>query len=358
MPKAKILLVGDYPPPYGGVSVQLFELQRYLSQMSCYNCKVLNIGESRKVKSHEYISVLGYVDFLVKIVLYAARQYTIHLVTNGHNLKSWLCSFVCALSGALNRRKTILVYGSGLAPEYIQKAGLLLRPVIRISLILAGAVLCRNEKMKRTLLSLGIPEKKITIVPGFLGISAIKPEKIPDEITRFLTSHDPVIGSIATLEPEYGIPLVMAALKEVHKIYPSIGLILIGPGKEKKAEISGDGELKEILFLAGSLPHDITLAVMSNLSVFLRASYFDGDSNSVREALTLGVPVVASNTDFRPAGVICFQKGNVSDLVKKLNDTLNSLEEIKRQIPKTDLSVDGKRILDIYKRVNGIYKKL
>jgi len=57
---------------------------------------------------------------------------------------------------------------------------------------------------------------------------------------------------------------------------------------------------------------------MRKVSVFVRPTHFDGDATSVREALALGVPVVASDTDFRPEGVMLFRRGDVDDLMQKL----------------------------------------
>jgi hypothetical protein len=49
---------------------------------------------------------------------------------------------------------------------------------------------------------------------------------------------------------------------------------------------------------------------------------FDGDSRSVREALSLGIPVVASDTGLRPAGVRLFKKGDVAEMVERIRETI------------------------------------
>ena len=54
----------------------------------------------------------------------------------------------------------------------------------------------------------------------------------------------------------------------------------------------------------------------------VRSTFVDGDAITVREALAFGVPVVASDTAFRPEGVTLFRKGDVSDLVAKLRQVL------------------------------------
>jgi glycogen(starch) synthase len=59
--------------------------------------------------------------------------------------------------------------------------------------------------------------------------------------------------------------------------------------------------------------------LMSRSDVFLRPTLEDGDSISVREAISLGVPVVASRTGARPAGAILFEPGNMEDMLSKLD---------------------------------------
>jgi glycosyltransferase involved in cell wall biosynthesis len=58
---------------------------------------------------------------------------------------------------------------------------------------------------------------------------------------------------------------------------------------------------------------------MRRSHVFVRATLEDGDSISVREALALGVPVVASRVGTRPPGTILFHPGDVEDMLSKVD---------------------------------------
>ena len=60
------------------------------------------------------------------------------------------------------------------------------------------------------------------------------------------------------------------------------------------------------------------LPIIAQSSVFLRPTISDGDSIAVREALALGVPVVASDAAPRPPGTILYAVEDVDDLVAKL----------------------------------------
>jgi glycosyltransferase involved in cell wall biosynthesis len=74
--------------------------------------------------------------------------------------------------------------------------------------------------------------------------------------------------------------------------------------------------------LTGDLPHEVALELMARADVFVRPTYADGDSLSVREALALGLPVVASDAAPRPSGVTVCRSGDVGDLVAKLSTVL------------------------------------
>src|SRR6185503_11969747 len=58
--------------------------------------------------------------------------------------------------------------------------------------------------------------------------------------------------------------------------------------------------------------------LMARSAVFVRPTFRDGDSISVREAVSLGVPVVASNVGSRPDGVALFEAGDISGLVEQI----------------------------------------
>ena len=351
MSSNKVLLVGPYPPPYGGLAVQLCELQRYLIQQAGYECLILNIGESRGAKIQDCISVFGYWDFVRKLFHFARRGYLIHLLTNGHNLKSWLSALICVAAGLMNGRKTVISFGSGNLPAYLQNVKGWVRLVVRVVLRSAGIIICRNKSMVGAIQAFEIEESRIAVVPGFMGLHGRSLGQVPQSVEKFCETHMPVFGATVTLSPEYGVPLALHALDQMRKCYPKLGLILIGIGLEAKEHLPELALVRDHVLLAGALTPDVTLSVMRRLSVFLRPTYFDGDSVSVREALALGVPVVASDTGFRPDGVILFEKGQLQDLVGKLQYTLNHLDELPSKFQKSGSSMSANLMVSIYQRL-------
>src|SRR5207247_1693479 len=98
---------------------------------------------------------------------------------------------------------------------------------------------------------------------------------VPPSVEEFLRRHSPVIGAVASIGPEYGLPLIAEAAVRLRPAYPRLGLLLMGPAGFERADLDGS------LLLAGQLPHDTALAVMGRMNVFVRPTYFDGDASSV-----------------------------------------------------------------------------
>ncbi|MDQ3755346.1 MAG: glycosyltransferase, partial [Acidobacteriota bacterium] len=76
------------------------------------------------------------------------------------------------------------------------------------------------------------------------------------------------------------------------------------------------------ILLCGDVPHDATLRAIAESDLFLRTTLYDGDSISVREALHLGVPVIATDNGMRPEGVILIPPARLEALCETIENNL------------------------------------
>jgi len=123
-------------------------------------------------------------------------------------------------------------------------------------------------------------------------------------LRAFYATHNPVLLSVGLLEPEYNLPLQIAALGKIREMHPGAGLVMIGSGSLKttlRAQIAALPWAEHML-LPGDVPHAATLPAIEKCSVMLRTTLYDGDSISVREALSIGTPVIATDNGMRPSG--------------------------------------------------------
>jgi glycosyltransferase involved in cell wall biosynthesis len=310
----RILLVGDYPPPYGGLSIQVAALRRRLAALGD-DVRVLDIGQRRRQPRPECLPARNPVDFARAVLAHAGRGATIHVHTNGHNPKSWLVACAGAVAGLRAGRRAVVSLGSGLMPAFVRAARAPVRTIVRATLAAAGALIVRNDAARAALVALGADPSAVRVVPGFYGVTPDEIGRLPHDVAWFCRGHRPVIGMISTLGPEYGQALFVDAAARLRARLPELGAILVGPDR------MDDGRPSWI-HATGALAPPEVLAAMRALDVFVRPTYFDGDASSVREALALGVRTVASDTDFRPDGVRLFPKGDAEALADAIEKSL------------------------------------
>jgi glycosyltransferase involved in cell wall biosynthesis len=320
MLNSKLLLVGPYPPPHGGVSVHVWNTHT-LSRRAGIECKVLNIDRSAP-SSDEYVKISSGAGFIAELLRHAFRGWTLHAHTNGHNTKSWAVALVCGIAAQFGPGGLLTLH-SGMMPAFVSEGGWPRRALARLTCALYRKIICVNDEIAGSLRSLGVAESRIEIAPAYLPVEPSRPA-IPADIEWWLSHHSPVITSTMFFRPEYGFDLLVQAASVLREKHPRIGFLVFGSGEERAAAeaLVHTSGLGETVFLPGDVHHDLCLALMARSSVFIRPTYHDGDSISVREALSFGIPVVASNVGTRPPGVRLFEVGDVEGLTSQMEVAL------------------------------------
>jgi glycosyltransferase involved in cell wall biosynthesis len=313
----KLLFVGPYPPPHGGISVHVSSACSLLRRHGV-TCSVLNT-EPRAPHSDAYIKISGAASFARELRNHARQNWTMHAHINGHNRKSWL---IALASGAMAKTGLLTIH-SGLASNYLRDGSRQRRAMVRLACSRFKHVVCVNTEIAEQINRLGIPCNSIHIIPAFLPPQP-RAVCIPEPLEQWLSEHEPILSTALFFRPEYGFEVLMRALSELRKRLPHVGCVVMGGGEERAgAENLIDREgLRGNVWLVGDVDHDLCLRLIARSSVFVRPTYKDGDSISVREAVALGVPVVASNVGARPREALLFQPGDSEDLRSRIDVAL------------------------------------
>jgi glycosyltransferase involved in cell wall biosynthesis len=282
---------------------------------------VLNV-DPRAPESDRYIKISGGVDLVRQLVRHVGNDWMLNVHTNGHNPKSWAIAAVCGVAAQFGPGATLMLH-SGMAPAYIRGAPKGMRQIIRLACALYRQIVCVNGEIASAVSDLGIPKEQIQITPAFLQVET-QEIVVPPDIERWMQQHSPVMASTMFFRAEYGFEVLLDAVSRLKDRYPEIGCLVMGTGegREQAAELVARRGLGDRIFLAGDLDHELCLALMSQSAVFARPTFRDGDSISVREAVSLGVQVVASNVGTRPDGVLLFEPGDVNGLVARIEQAL------------------------------------
>ncbi|HEX5708376.1 MAG TPA: glycosyltransferase, partial [Pyrinomonadaceae bacterium] len=171
----------------------------------------------------------------------------------------------------------------------------------------------------------GVPASRVRLICPHAAAEPPPDVELPRVLREFFDAHEQVLTTVGLLEEHYDLALQIDALARVRERFPGAGLVIIGSG-------SIEGELRRLIeskpyarnvLLCGDVEHAETLRAISESDLFLRTTFYDGDSISVREALHLGVPVIATRTELRPEGVQLIPVGDGAALAEAVNAHLS-----------------------------------
>jgi glycosyltransferase involved in cell wall biosynthesis len=332
---AKILQIGNYPPPMCGWAIQLKLVTEELRRRG-HSCDVLKINEGRQIKSAEYIDVQGGVDYAKKIWRYALRGYRLNVHVNGMSKKGYALALAAALTGRLVNRPALVTFHGGLSQDFFPRHDRSMAHwAFYVLFRLAGSMACDSQPIQDEILKYGIQPNKVqsigTFSPQYLDFERVA---LSTEVEDFLKKHTPVFLSYVSFRAEYRLDVLREGMKQFREASPGAGFVWLGfPDKELSAAqefVAGwPAEERESLLLLGNLTHDQFLTLLSRCFLYLRTPACDGVAASVLESLALGIPVVASANGRRPLGVVSYRDTDAADMVEKLNYVVHHLSEVK-----------------------------
>lgn len=318
--KSTLLLVGNYPPPFGGISVHLQALAEKINALPDY--EVIQFDIEPGVEEKESVRrATGRMALLLQLAKQIRRCVIVHFHTNGHNGKSWFLVVFVALLAAVFRKRAILTLHSGNCPAYLKTRS----PFCRSSLLFSARryrkIVVVNQELHSFFLKAGFGEK-LELIPAYLGLRCEPSSLESPSFSNFIEKHTPLWTTILAFRAEYGLETISQFCSLAIEEFPDFGLVMMGPkdGSEKWLEEMSSKGLANHLFLSGELPAGEIYSVLQKGDCFLRTTLYDGDAISVREALSLGVPVVASDNGYRPSGVLTYSRGNAKDLLRKIEE--------------------------------------
>lgn len=320
----RVLLVGDVPPPPGGIALHVHQWARVLAERGA-EVQVIDSGKGRH--RGPGVRPLGGVAGLARESWGALEgSAVVHVHVSGNNPKAWALAAAFGGPQGGSRRRLLTVH-SGIAPAFLARA-LRNRWLARAAMAGYGTVVAVSERIRHALAAVGASAQQLHVVPAFLGIRGA-PAQLPPRVAALRAQCRPLIAWASHPSPAYGLAHALDALAVLGHAAPGCGAVVYGPGTAEpgfSAEVARRCTGVRVLGL-GAIPHDEVLAVLRTADLAWRPTLADGDALSVREARALGVRVLASDAANRPEGVPVYRAGNARALA------LASLELLSRAPP-------------------------
>ena len=296
----RVIQLGPYPPPHGGVQSNLVAIRNYLRR-SGHSCDVINLTRHRQQDADGVHYPAGALD--LARLLWRLPADILHLHFGG-DLTPRLLGLL-ALCSALPGRRTVLSFHSGGYPG--SPAGLTAAPATLRGLLFRrlDGIVAVNQEIAAMFGKFGVRQERIRTILPFTIDPPDPAAKMPERLADFFATHQPALLTVGLLEPEYDLAMQIAVMGEILRSFPRAGLIIAGAGsleedlRRRIADASYGGQI----LLYGDMPHAVTIRAILECDALLRTTLYDGDSVAVREALYLGTPVIATDNGLRPEGV-------------------------------------------------------
>jgi glycosyltransferase involved in cell wall biosynthesis len=325
----KILQIGPYPPPMGGWAFHIKVFRNYLLDRA-HDCKVLNIGESRKTTSDEFISVNSGLDFVGKTIRYVCSGYLVYNHIDGMAIKGFLLALGSQLISLLFARRPLLSFHAGIHQKCFDKRYRVHRVLAKMIFTLSRRIICNSAEVKERIVELGVGRHKIHAVPCFSSQYLAHKHTLTETQSDFIGRHNPILFTFIKFVPDYTVDLLLQTVSILRKKHRDLGLIVVESGNhsDQLEKLFDRLKLRSCVFLTGDLSHDNFLTLLAKSHLYIRTPLSDGVCSSVLEAINLKTPVVASENSTRPDGVITFRGGDQMDLVLKVEYALKHRDRI------------------------------
>ncbi len=342
-----VLQLGPYPPPEGGISRNMLSIREEILARG-HRCSIIATSKSSRF-SHEADLYHPRSAFALLRLLSSLEFDVLHLHIGG-DISPRVLALVLACS-VFARGKSVLTLHSGGYPltDEARRAspnsirGQIFRQFSRIVAV--------NPTIADVFIRFGILEHRIKIISPH---SLRRPDEsvaISPELLEFCVRHSPMLLSVGGLERDYDPLFQIDAMDGVLGEFPNAGLMFVGGGSmrtEVEAAVAASAH-PETIFLAGDTEHAATLHLIEKANILLRTTLFDGDAISVREALFLGTPVIATDVGFRPDGIELIGIGDRDALVKKIGKVMVAGKQERRAFLPDDANI--KEVVDLYEEL-------
>jgi glycosyltransferase involved in cell wall biosynthesis len=319
----KIVLLGPYPPPYGGVSIYIKTLFEFLKNRGVH---LWTYGD-QEVSGPNVHYMKDKRRAIVPLLMREGRGARIADCT--HFLFEYPSALVPAwvILRRLLRFEWVKIIQDGSLPSRYKDFTLLRRVFLRIAAGSVDEFVVVSKELESWLREeIGV-KQEISLIKSLFPIpyreaETCLPTEIETTLSAFVPRHKKVC-SIGVFILDYGFKHIAAAVERLRiETGEEIGLVLLDGGfaidEKYKSEVLRN---RDWIVVLKNVAHPHVFQVLKRSDVFVRGFGFDSYGLSRIEAIWCGLPVVATRSG-ETRGMLLYDFGNVDELVAQLKRAL------------------------------------
>jgi L-malate glycosyltransferase len=351
----KVLFLNyEYPPLGGGAANATFYILREYAKIPGLDVDLITsshdnnfhlekMGDRVRIhklpigKSEKNLHFQSKKDLLVyswKAYRYGKKLLKKEKYDISHSFFSVPCGFLSLLFKWQFRIPYVVSLRGADVPGYSERFSCLyslLKPIIILIWNKSGAVVSNSEGLKELALK-SKPDQKIEIVFNGIDTDFYKPDFEKKPGNEFI-----ITPGASRITARKGLIYLVKAVEKLRDDYPQIRLKILAEGNEKE-NLTNYVQMKKLekeVSFPGFIPKDRTPSYYQEASIFVLPSLNEGMSNAMLEAVSSGLPILATNTGGskelvgeRENGFIIKEK-DVQDIIDKIKILIENKDLLK-----------------------------
>ena len=270
-----------------------------------------------------------YIPVVITTALTLKKEGRLDIITAqdpfGSALAAVLAKLVCRVPLAIQIHSDMLKQ-----PLYSKWSGLkhwINNIIAKSSLRNADSIIVVATRIKEKLVTMGIPEGKIFVVPSPIQVPRLTGSQGDAVRTQYLSSQaDRLLLFVGRMTPERNLDFLLRAFARVAAAYPGVKLLLVGSGPEEAALkiLCRALKVQDRVVFVGAVDNTKVYDYYAACDIFVLVSFFEGRAKVLSEAALSGKPIVVTDISGAEDCVIpdktgfIIPLGNEDMLVEKL----------------------------------------
>jgi len=192
----------------------------------------------------------------------------------------------------------------------------------------ADAMTANSESVRSFYVESGVPQEKVHLIRNGIPVAPAERDQQWIRDSLGLRPELRLIGYVGRLAEQKRVMDLIWSFQLLHQLLDNVHLVIVGDGPQRQylEQFSRNMGCDDKITFTGH--RDDAYRLMQGLDVFCLASSFEGMSNSLMEAMSYGLPVVASaipaNLELVDDGVdgLTFEVTRAADLTKCIRRVL------------------------------------
>jgi len=346
-----LLVTNDFLPMVGGVAIHIDALATSLSRLGCevtvlhvcyeaiqetvydsseYDIIRLVAGKGLANKTGIYSKLMRYIKSLTTVraeirkLIGSFRPDVIH----------WHDYYHSSLSTKFLGESNCVLVLTNHASQFLEQYdnGVFMHLYLKFLPSHADGVIAPSQELAA---KSGLIRKPTQFIPNGVDESLFYPTKQyrKEVLSQFnIKPHFKVLLAPRRLDPKNGLDVLIRSIPLVIEKNPDVIFIIAGGGKgslhDKYITLAESLGVAKNLIITGVVPHKKMQKLIPSADLILIPSFYEAVSLAALEALSCGVPVIASNVGGLPFIVneyngALFETGSQNDLARTINEHLD-----------------------------------